>query len=144
MDIYKDDNELQAARFNFGKVGDQVSGTYVEKKQVNTKYGLNWLYTIKADEGFFHALKEDKTLEDEQTDLVAGDFVQIFGKKIFDSAMNRIKPGQKVALRLTEEKPVDKGIMKIIKVYSTGEMDKEWMGESESESGEVKKEDLPF
>lgn len=142
MSIYDKENEQEAIRFAFGKVGDQVSGTLVEKKQVKTKFGLNWLYTIKADDGFFHALKEDKTPEDEQTDLIAGDYVEVFGKKVFNGVMNRMKIGQKVAVRLIEEKPVEKGTMKIIKVFTEKEMDQDWMNENsedrapESEGGE--------
>ena len=123
-DIFDDKNEVQPQSINWGKVGDHVFGTKVAQRGgVDTKFGKNIIYEVKVEGGVFH------TKEGEEVTLKAGDIWGIWGRNsIFDAQMNRMQIGQKFGLKFTESKPSSMGNdAKIIKVYTTGEMDTEWL-----------------
>lgn len=123
-DIFDDKNEVQPQSINWGKIGDYISGTKVgQRSGVSTKFGENTIYEVKAESGVFH------TKEGEKVELKAGDVWGVWGRNdIFDAQMNRMQIGQKLGLKFTESKPSSMGNdAKIVKVYTTGEMDTEWL-----------------
>ncbi len=123
-DIFDDKNEVQPQSINWGKVGDHIFGTKVgQRGGVSTKFGENTIYEVKAEGGVFH----DK--EGNEVALKTGDVWGVWGRNdIFDAQMNRMQVGQKFGLKFVESKPSSMGNdAKIIKVYTTGEMDTEWL-----------------
>jgi len=123
-DIFDDKNEVQPQSINWGKIGDHVFGTKVgQRGDIDTKFGKNTIYEVKVEGGVFH----DK--EGNEVKLKAGDVWDVWGRNdIFDAQMNRMQIGQKFGLKFVESKPSSMGNdAKIIKVYTTGEMDTEWL-----------------
>ena len=123
-DIFSEQNEMQPQAINWGKVGDHVFGTKTAQRSgVKTKFGLNTIYAIKIEGGLFH----DK--QGVQVELKPGEVWEVWGRNdVFDAQMNRMQIGQKFGLKFTESKPSSMGNdAKIIKVYTTGEMDTEWL-----------------
>ena len=123
-DIFDEENEVQPQSINWGKVGDHISGTKVgQRGGVITKFGENSIYEVKAESGVFH------TKEGEEVKIKAGEVWGVWGRNnIFDAQMNRMQIGQKFGLKFVESKPSSMGNdAKIIKVYTTGEMDTEWL-----------------
>lgn len=122
--IFDDKNEMQPQSINWGKVGDNLVGTKIgQKSGVKTKFGLNMLYDVKVESGVFH------TKEGKEIVLKAGDVWGVWGRgDIFDGQLNRMQIGQKFGLKFVESKPSTMGNdAKIIKVYTTGEMDNAWL-----------------
>lgn len=123
-DIFDEKNEVQPQSINWGKVGDHIFGTKVgQRGDVNTKFGKNTIYEVKVEGGVFH----DK--EGKEVVLKAGDVWGLWGRNdIFDAQMNRMQVGQKFGLKFTESKPSSMGNdAKIIKVYTTGEIDQVYL-----------------
>src|SRR3990167_8514016 len=132
-DVFDPKNEVQPQAINWGKVGDFVSGTKIgQRSGVKTKFGPNTIYRVKVESGFFHDKAGTKV------DMKAGDVWDIWGRNdIFDGQMNRMQIGQKFGLKFVESKPSTMGNdAKIIKVYTTGEMDTEVL-ESMAGTGEA-------
>jgi len=122
--IFDDMPEVQPQSINWGKVGDIVFGTKVaQRDNVMTKFGENSIFSVKVDGGFFH----DK--EGVKVELTPGDTWDIWGRNdIFDAQMKRMQIGQQFKLKFTDSKPSTKGnAAKIIKVFTDGSMDKEWL-----------------
>ena len=124
MSIFDEGNELQPQSINWGKVGDNVFGTKVgQRNGITTMFGLNSIYEIKIEGGMFH----DK--DGNEVQLKAGDVWGVWGRNdIFDAQLNRMQLGQKLGLKFTETKPSKMGNdAKIIKVYTTGELDQAFL-----------------
>ena len=127
--IFDDKNELQPQSIDWGKIGDHVFGTKVgQRSGIKTKYGLNNLYELKIEFGSFHRINDDKSVGEEVV-LKPGEVWSVWGRgDIFDGQFNRMQIGQKLGLKFTESQPSSKGNdAKIVKVYTTGEMDTEWL-----------------
>ena len=136
-DVFDPKNEVQPQTIDWGMVGDFVSGTKVgQRNGVKTRFGENSIYTIKAEGGSFHRVNADKTIG-EKVDIKAGEVWEVWGRgDIFDGQMNRMQIGQKFGLKFTESKPSTMGNdAKIIKVFTTGEMDTEWLESQQGNDG---------
>ena len=123
-DIFDEQNEVQPQTIDWGKVGDRVFGTKVgQRSGVKTKFGVNSIYDIKVEGGLFH------TKDGKEVVLKPGEVWSLWGRNdIFDAQMNRMQIGQKFGLKFTESKPSSMGNdAKIIKVFTTGELDQEWL-----------------
>lgn len=126
-DIFNDKNEVQPQSINWGKIGDNVFGTKIgQRNDIDTKFGKNSIYAVKVEGGFFH------NKQGEKVELKAGETWEVWGRNdIFDAQMNRMQIGQKFGLKFTESHPSTKGNeAKIIKIYTTGEIDKEFLESS--------------
>jgi hypothetical protein len=127
-DIFDSQNEMQPQSINWGQVGDNVVGTKVgQRSGVPTRFGKNTIYEVLVESGTFH------TKDGVEVKLQSGDVWGIWGRgDIFDAQMNRMKIGQKFGLKFTESKESSKGNdAKIVKVYTTGAMNEEWLGAQE-------------
>lgn len=135
MTIYDDQNVVKSVWVKWGKVGDHISGTLIDVREINStlpgKEGTRVkVYELKAAEGEFHNINEQKQPIEPAVTVEAGEIYLIGGKIGIDAQMRRIKIGQIVALKFTDEKPSkQKGFnpLKIVKVYSEGVMDTEWL-----------------
>lgn len=132
-DIWDDSNEVKTTTVSWGKVGDNIQGTLVGAREVETTFGPRVLFEVKADTGVFHD-------GDVKTEISQDEVWGVWGKdQILTSSLQRLKFGQKVGLKFVEEKKSKFGNpAKIVKVFTTGEMDKEWL-----EGQEVTPEDIP-
>jgi len=122
-DIFDEKNEVQPQSINWGQVGDHVFGTKVAQRGADTKFGKNTIFEVKVEGGVFHDKQGTEVI------LKAGDIWGIWGRNsIFDAQMSRMQIGQKFGLKFTESQPSSMGNdAKIIKVYTTGELDTEWL-----------------
>ena len=123
-DIFDESNEVQPQSINWGQVGDYLKGTKVgQRGGVNTRFGENVIFEIKVEGGTFHD-KDGKAIE-----MKEGEVWGVWGRNdIFDAQLKRMQIGQKLGLKFTESKPSTMGNdAKIIKVFTTGEMDQAWL-----------------
>ncbi len=100
-EILKNKNlkEVKAEVVTLENEGDFISGKLVAKDE-SSKYGENFVYTIKDDSG---SLKV------------------IFGNSVMNSGMSSVKIDDDVLIERTKDKPTDKGnALKTYKVYSEG------------------------
>lgn len=125
---YDDANEVKSPIIDWGEVGDNINGTFIGANKAETQYGPNILYEIKADGGEYHVIT-DKVVAKEVTEIPAGEIWAVWGRgEMFDSQMKRIKFGQKLGIKFMESRPSTKGNpAKIVKIFTTGEMDTEWL-----------------
>ena len=124
MSIFDDKNEVQPQSINWGKVGDNIAGTKIAvRHKVPTKYGPNSLYSVKAEGGSFTD-KNGATVT-----IKPGEVWDVWGRNdIFNAQMDRMQIGQKFGLKFTESRPSDSGNdLKMVKLYTIGEMDTEWL-----------------
>lgn len=139
MSLINDKNEVKSSFFKWGKVGDYIEGTLIGVREMLSnlpgKAGEKVkVYEIKADEGAFHDIDSKKQPVEQPTMIKPGDVWLIGGKKQLDGQMTRIKLGQKVAMKFADEKESkQKGFnaLKLIKVYTDGSMDEQWLAEVE-------------
>ena len=138
-DLYSDADEVQSNNVDWGKIGDFINGTLVDRDNVTTTYGDKMLYTVRADGGSFHAVAKDKSIAKTATEIKAGDLWTVWGRnKIFDAQMKEIKDGQKFGLLFAETKSSQHGNdAKIIKVRTKGVMDTEYTSGDDVASGDV-------
>lgn len=144
-DFFNDDNQVKGNYISWGKVGDYVKGTLVEVREKdcrlpNHEGERQKEYEIKVEVGQFHNIDENKMPVEPSVVIERGQFYRFSGKASFKSAlddsMRKIKIGQIVGIRFSDEVPSKtKGYAKakILKVYA-GEMDPTYMGET---SGDV-------
>ncbi len=134
-DIFAAENEIQSAFVKWGKIGDFISGTLIDVRETASnlpdKAGeMQKNYDILVDEGSFHNLDDKKNPIEPAVVLVKGDIYTVGGKPGIDAQMRRIEMGQKLGMKFTDEKPPKtKGYsaFKLIKVYTTGEKNQEWL-----------------
>lgn len=144
-DIFDDKNQVKSAWVRWGKVGDWVKGTLVRVTEVKStlpgKEGQKVkVYELKTDDGLFHETDENKKPVDPAVKCEAGAFWMIGGRTGLDAQMRRVKLGQKLGLKFTDEiPPKKKGFspLKIIKVFTEGIMDEEWLSTYEPTAGDL-------
>jgi len=122
--IFDEKNEVQPQSINWGKVGDFISGIKIgQRGGVKTKFGANSIYSIQATDGLFH------TKDGQEVKINAGEVWDVWGRgDIFDGQMNRMQLGQKFGLKFVESRESSMGNdAKIIKVYTTGEIDQDYL-----------------
>ncbi|MDZ4227855.1 MAG: hypothetical protein U1E54_01275 [Candidatus Levybacteria bacterium] len=128
--MFDEKNEIRSTRISWGKVGDNIIGTLVGKRMVPDTFKVGEevpVYEFKADSGSFHEIVK-KIVAVDPTEITPGDIWAVFGRGALVQAMARIKMGQKVGLKFVEEKETKKGNdMKVIKVYTSGVIDTEWL-----------------
>jgi hypothetical protein len=145
-DPFGEENEVKSNWVKWGNPGeDKVWGTLISKKTVKSTFpgkeneDVN-IYELKADYGSFHAT-DGKKVAEEETVLGEGEIWSIGGKPMIDRQMTNIKIGQKIGMKYIEDKPAKtKGFAdsKIIKVFTQGEMDEEWLAEKTAENDLIK------
>jgi len=147
-DIFDAENEVKSSFIQWGKPGDHIVGTLVDKREVENQLAdkagtMQTIYEIKVDRGEYHIIKEDKSIDATATKFNADDIWSIGGKAAIDSQMRNVKMGQKVAMKYMEEVPSKtKGYnpTKVIKIYTDGTMDTPWM-ESQDPLGAAQAEE---
>lgn len=134
-DIFDSNNEVQAtSTVAWNKVGDFISGTYIGvRRQIQTIHGPKDIYQILARKGTWTT--KDKDTETAIENQVYG----IWGKDdILCAGLNQLKVGQNVGCKLVEIKKSNKGNpAKIVKVYTDGTMNEQWLEQQEPTDGEV-------
>lgn len=138
--IFDDKNEIKSTRVSWGKVGDHIFGTLIGKRAVPDQYNPGEevpVYEIKAEGGSFHEIVK-KVVAEAATEIGKDEIWAVFGRGPLAQQMNRIKIGQKIGMKFTEERETKKGNdQKIIKVFTTGEMDQEWIESQEVTAGDL-------
>ena len=135
MDLFNENNQVKSSWVKWGKIGDNIFGTLIDVREINSQFPGKEnervkIYEIKADGGEFHELDDKRNAVAEPTKIVEGEIWNIGGKAGIDVQMRRIKVGQKLGIKFTDEKPSkNKGFnpLKIIKVYTDGSIDEEWL-----------------
>lgn len=131
------DDESNEAKNNFvswGEIGDYILGALVSAKQVPStlpdKQGeMQWVYEFKVRECSYHILDDKKKVIEEPVEPEEGEIVSVGGRSTIDSRMARIKIGQIVGLKFTEEMAAKtKGYnpTKLIKVFTPRGRDGEY------------------
>ena len=138
--------EVKSSVVSWGKVGDSVEGTLIDvvvREVRDDQKGLvrKNVYEIKADGGEYHEIDSQKNpveppikCEPENSYLVWG------GKDIIDGGMKKIRIGQKVRIVFAEQgEPKKKGYsgFKMIKIFTSGVMDQEWLDGREINAGDM-------
>lgn len=148
-DIFNAENKLESGRVQWGKIGDKVSGTYIDKREIKYDDGkTGYVYELIASGGEYHAISDDETgnavIAEQATKIESGDYVRVAGKKGIDDEMKKVKIGQKVGLRFEGmgKKVAGKKPFKDVKVYR-GAMDEKWLAE-QNQSDDVFNQDTPF
>lgn len=146
------ENEAKNNFISWSEIGDYVLGTLVSTtKKASTlpdKAGqMQNIYEIKVREAQYHVLDDKKRVVEEPIILKEGDTISVGGRDMIDSRMAKIKVGQIVGLKFTEELPAKvKGYnpTKLIKVFapkdpSTGdfEMDQDFLDSIKDPENEV-------
>jgi hypothetical protein len=139
-DIFNEDNEVKSSFVTWGKVGDYFVGTLIGKRVVpntlsETPGATQTVYEFKMKEGTFHRL-ENKIPVEEATPINKGEVYNVGGKVGIDAQMRNIKPATIVGMKFIEEKEAKKkgfNKLKVVKVYTTGELDKEYLDELEND-----------
>lgn len=127
MTIFTDENKVKNNFFKFAKVGDEVEGTLVGKRQVPNQLSktgeLQWIYELLTD---------------------GEELWNVGSKSAVDVQMRHVKLGQIVGFRYIEERQATRPGMsntKIIQVFANPKrVNKEWLLQHESElmsGGEV-------
>ena len=102
MSIFDEKNKVCGTFFRFQKIGDQIEGILVDKKEINNflrPETKQWLYELRT---------------------LNGVIVAVPGKKAIDVIMSRVQIGQNVGFRYTKDLPHKKFPLnpaKIIEVY---------------------------
>jgi hypothetical protein len=134
-DIFDAENEVKSSFIQWGKPGDHIVGTLVDKREVENQLAdkagtMQTIYELLVEKGEYHIIKEDKSIDEKATTLNPSDIWSIGGKAAIDSQMRNVKIGQKVGMKYMEEVPSKtKGYnpTKVIKIYTSGEMNQEWL-----------------
>ena len=134
-DFFSEENEVKSSFIQWGKPGDFLIGTLVDKREVENQLAdkagtMQTIYELKVDKGEYHVINEDKSIATEATALKSDDIWSIGGKPAIDSQMRNVKIGQIVGMKYMEEKPSKtKGYnpTKVIKIYTSGKLDEAWL-----------------
>ena len=133
-DIFDSKNEVKSLWVKWGRIGDNVHGTLVGVREIRSMLPgkedeMVKLYELLADGGEYHDLDKKKNPVEPAIKVQAGEVYFIGGKTGIDAQMCRVKVGQRMGMKFTEEKDAKtKGFnaLKIIKVFA-GEMNEEWL-----------------
>ena len=133
-DLFDEKNQVKSNWMKFGLEGDFISGTLVAKRTMKNalKEGSpdQAVYEIKVQSGSFHDIDEKKKVMEKATIINEGDIYNVGGKPGLDAQMRNVKLGQILGIKFVEEVPSKtKGYnaTKILKVFTAGEMDSEFM-----------------
>ena len=108
-DFFAGTEKPEGKLFKFAKEQDCIRGNLVGvRENVKGKYGDTTIYEVKATNGWFHEINEDKTLGP-KVDLVPGDVYAFFTKPVFEDEMKKAVIGQVVALRFEEKRKSKSG-----------------------------------
>lgn len=143
-DIFKDDNLVQNNWIKFSVIGDNVHGTLVAVREMQSRLPgkekeIVKVYEIKADGGEFHDTKDKQILET-PVKIQPEEYWNVGGGFMIDNSLRNVKLGTKVGIKYTGDRPAkQKGFndMKIKKVYvkkdGNGQavMDEEWVKSQE-------------
>lgn len=140
--IFDEKNEVKSLWVKWGKINDQIFGTFIASREIDSqlpgKEGEKVkLYEILAEGGEYHELDKKKNPIDPAVKVQVGEVYFVGGKMGIDAQMRRVKVGQRIGMRFTEEKESNtKGFnaLKIIKVFA-GDMNKEWLANNMPEIG---------
>jgi len=109
--------------FKFGKIGNVIRGTLVGVQEREDAYDptkKQKIYEIKAELGYFNDIVS-KVVQDDATELTAGEVYLVGGKTIIDRNMRHAVVGQRVELRYTDDFDVGGGnVAKTIEVKLGG------------------------
>jgi hypothetical protein len=131
----KEWQEVKSSWIKWGKVGDNVEGTLIDVREVDSqlpgKEGTKVkVYELKCDRGSFHELDNKKNPVEPALTIEANEIYLVGGRQGIDTQMRRIKIGQKVRMLFAEEKEAKKkgfNALKIVKVLTNGAMDEGWL-----------------
>ena len=148
QDLFNENNEVKSQFISWGAPGDYFVGTLMGKREVpnqlSTKGEMQTIYEFKMKEGSFHTLDDKKNPVEPAVLINAGEIWSLGGKKSIDAQMRNVKSTVVVGMKFIEETPPKtKGYnpTKVVKVYTTGEVDAEYVKELEAESNPITDQD---
>lgn len=117
----------ESNRVDFGKPGDVIKGTLVDRRAFNGSFGPTTIYEVIADGGRYHSLDENKQPKAQPTEVVPGERYSFFEKAIFHDDIKKAEVGRKILVRFVEERKSKKNgkNYKYI-VCKLGELDPEY------------------
>lgn len=135
MDLFSEENAVSSNFISWGVPGDYIVGTLASTRQVENnlpdkKGEMQTIYEFKVTDGMFHKLDDKKQPIPEAERCQAGEFWNVGGKKGIDAQMRNVKIGQILGMKFMEETPSKtKGFnpTKVIKVFTEGKMDTEFL-----------------
>lgn len=146
-DFFSDENAVKGSWVSWGKIGDSVKGTIVDRYErpdtlSKVKGAMQVIYEIKVMSGSFHALLKQEgggpgKPADEPTILKEGEIWNIGCKPTLAAQMKNAKIGQIVGLKFMEtvkSKTPGNYDAKIVKVFTQGVMDEAWLTAMEEEA----------
>ena len=143
-DLMSTDNEVKSQFISWGKPGDYFVGTLMSKREVvnqlSDKGEMQTIYEFKMKEGSFHTLDEKKNPVEPAVLINAGEIWSLGGKKSIDAMMRNVKSTVIVGMKFIEEQAAKtKGYnpTKVIKVYTQGEVDAEYVKELEESQNPI-------
>lgn len=147
-DLFNEDNEVKSQFISWGKPGDYFVGTLMGTREVpnqlSDKNEMQTIYEFKMREGSFHTLDDKKNPVEPAVIINSGDIWSLGGKKSIDAQMRNVKPTTIVGMKFIEEQPPKtKGYnpTKVVKVYTQGEVDKEYVAELEAANNPIPADD---
>lgn len=147
-DLMTEANEVKSQFISWGKPGDYFVGTLMGKREVQNQLSekgeMQTIYEFKMKEGSFHTLDEKKNPVEPAVIINAGEIWSLGGKKSIDAQMRNVKNTVIVGMKFIEEQaPKIKGYnpTKVIKVYTQGEVDEDYVKELEAEQNPIKGDD---
>lgn len=144
-DLFNDKNAVKTGSYiQWGKEGDYVSGTITDVEEVEStlpgKEGeMQKVYDLLIDEGSYHSI-EDGVVSEEPIVLQKGDTIKVGAKSGMEKQLKYVKLGQIVGMKYAETIPNNKKgyhAFKLVKVYTTGEMNKTWLEEQGLNLGQL-------
>jgi hypothetical protein len=147
-DLMNEENEIKSSFISWGKPGDYFVGTLMSKREVpnqlSDKNEMQTIYEFKMKEGSFHTLDDKKNPVEPAVLINAGEIWSLGGKKSIDAQMRNVKNTVIAGMKFIEETPPKtKGYnpTKVIKVYTQGEVDAEYVAELEAEINPIPADD---
>lgn len=135
-DLFNEENEIKSNFISWGKPGDYFVGTLMGKREVvnqlSEKGEMQTIYEFKMKEGMYHTLDDKKNPVEPAVIINPGDIFSLGGKKSIDAQMRNVKVATIVGMKFIEEVPAKtKGYnpTKVIKVYTQGEIDQDYVKE---------------
>lgn len=144
-------SEVKNSFWKKGKIGDNIIGTLISVREIQSQLPgreseMTKIYEIKADGGEYHDLDDKKNAVEPAIAINEGEVWQVGGgskehPSMIDNQFRNIKLGQKVKVEYADDKPAKKkgfNDLKVVKVYTNGKMDEEWLkAQEEARSAEA-------
>ena len=132
-------SEVKTPWFKFTEIGDNIFGTLVSVREIPSqlpgKEGqMTKVYEVKADGGVFHDTDDEGKTIETPIEVKEGEVWNVGGRPGIDNQLRNIKLGSKVKISFEDTKPPKKkgfSPLKIVKVFTNGKMDEEWLKEQE-------------